>query len=378
MKKRSLRLAFTILVLTLWSVFSAAQTNPELEKATRYLANGQFDEVIAALEPWIDDNPDVAAYYILGYALYEKERHQEAIEMFEAGYLLDPAFSPSTIEGLPWIAEMEARVKSASRPSPPARPVATRAAEPNLVIPVQPAGSEMAASTEPEPLSAMPEPQVPEPVAEYAPPPEPPPVQVEDLQNMTPQQLEQFMNDPERVQAMMEQATQGLEQDMPMGMNPMQFIGILQTVGVFVQVLNVVGWIFFSLCLFLVARKVGVAGPWLAFIPIVQVYTVIRTAGKPWWWLLVPLLFIPASFLIVLGPIFMVVIFALMLAYGAAICMGIAENMGRNKWMGLILMIPLVSLIYWGVLAFSRTESSETYDDSYYQPHEEGNPDPMG
>jgi len=394
MKKRIMRLGFTIIVLTLWSVFSSAQSSPEVEKATRHLANGQFDEVIEELVPWVDSNPDTAAYYILGYALYEKGRHAEAVEMFEAGYLLDPDFSPSSIKGLPWIAEMEARVRmGATRHSRRTAPV-VRNSSPAPVVPVAPVVPEETASPEPiaaetvpaealqaEPQAAVPmeaSTQVPAPVvSEPVSPSQPPSPQPQDIQNMSPEQVQELVNDPARMQAMMEQATQGMEQDMPMGFNPMQLMGILQTMGIFVQVFGIVQWIYLALCLFLVARKVGVAGPWLAFIPIVQAYTFVRTAGKPWWWLLVPLLFIPAGFLVMLGPVFILVIFALALAFGAALCMGISENTGRNKWLGLLLMIPLVNLVYWGILAFSKSDSMESFDESVYQAMEEGNPDPF-
>jgi hypothetical protein len=36
--------------------------------------------------------------------------------------------------------------------------------------------------------------------------------------------------------------------------------------------------------------------------------------------------------------------------------MCICENLGRNKWLGLLILVPIVSLILPGILAFSKNE----------------------
>ena len=100
-------------------------------------------------------------------------------------------------------------------------------------------------------------------------------------------------------------------------------------------------YLYFSLCLYLIARKLNLSGAWMAWVPILQVFTFIGCAGKPAWW-----------FLLLLVPIvnFFVTIY---------LWMCIAENLGREKWFALLTLVPVVNLIYMGVLAFSK-EGAET------------------
>jgi hypothetical protein len=97
-------------------------------------------------------------------------------------------------------------------------------------------------------------------------------------------------------------------------------------------------YIYFSLCLFLIAKKLNVSAPWTAWIPIINIWTLLQAAGKPCWWVL--LLFIPFVSIIVIAYVWMCIV----------------ENLGRNKWLGLLLLVPIVNLVYMGVLAFSKQE----------------------
>ena len=100
----------------------------------------------------------------------------------------------------------------------------------------------------------------------------------------------------------------------------------------------VVLYVYFSLCLFLIAKKLNVPSPWTAWVPIVNIWTLVQAAGKPGWWVI--LFFIPfVSFFVIVY-----------------IWMCITENLGRNKWLGLLLLIPLIGLVFMGVLAFSKQE----------------------
>jgi hypothetical protein len=115
--------------------------------------------------------------------------------------------------------------------------------------------------------------------------------------------------------------------------------GVMAFVAAFFMIIVVLSagiYIYCSLCLFLIAKKLNVPSPWTAWIPIVQIWTLLQAAGKPCWWVL--LLWIPFVFIYV--------------------WMCITENLGRNKWLGLLIipLIPIVSLVYIGVLAFSKQE----------------------
>ena len=95
-------------------------------------------------------------------------------------------------------------------------------------------------------------------------------------------------------------------------------------------------YIFFSLCMYLIAKKLNVESAWTAWVPLLNLWAFVGSAGKPWWWIL--LLFIPFVN-------FFVVIY---------LWMCIVENLGKNKWLGLLMIVPLVNMVYMAVLAFSK------------------------
>jgi hypothetical protein len=100
-------------------------------------------------------------------------------------------------------------------------------------------------------------------------------------------------------------------------------------------------YIYYSLCMYLIAKKLDVPAAWTAWIPIANLWPFVASAGKSLWWAL--LLLVPIVNLFVMIYLWM--------------C--IAENLGRNKWLGLLMLIPLVNLVYLGVLAFSEKKESE-------------------
>jgi hypothetical protein len=109
-----------------------------------------------------------------------------------------------------------------------------------------------------------------------------------------------------------------------------------------ILVVSAVLYLYGSLCLFLIAKKLDVPAAWLAWIPIIQVWTFFQSAGKSLWWIL--LFFIPFVNLIV----------------GVYLWMCIAENLGKNKWLGLLTLVPIANLILPAVLAFSKKEGAES------------------
>jgi hypothetical protein len=36
--------------------------------------------------------------------------------------------------------------------------------------------------------------------------------------------------------------------------------------------------------------------------------------------------------------------------------MCITENLGKNKWLGLLMLLPVINFVFIGTLAFSKTE----------------------
>ena len=104
-------------------------------------------------------------------------------------------------------------------------------------------------------------------------------------------------------------------------------------------VMIVGAYVYFSLCLFLIAKKLGIPHAWAAWVPILQVWPLLSSAGKPCWWVL--LLFIPL----------------LNVFIGVYLWICITENLGRNKWLGLLMLLPVFNFVWMGILAFSKGEA---------------------
>jgi hypothetical protein len=102
----------------------------------------------------------------------------------------------------------------------------------------------------------------------------------------------------------------------------------------------ILAYFYFSLCLYLIARKLNVPAAWVAWIPIIQVWTFLATAGKPGWWAL--LFLVPVVNLIIQAYLWMCIV----------------ENLGREKWLGLLILVPIVNVVYLGILAFSGSDGS--------------------
>lgn len=94
-------------------------------------------------------------------------------------------------------------------------------------------------------------------------------------------------------------------------------------------------YVWFALCLYMIAKKVGTENAWLAWIPIANIYLMCKVADKPGWWLVL--------FLIPIANI----VFAII------VWMKIAEFRNKPSWLGILLIVPIANLIVPGILAFS-------------------------
>lgn len=95
-------------------------------------------------------------------------------------------------------------------------------------------------------------------------------------------------------------------------------------------------YLYFALCIHLIARKTQTPYEWMAYIPVANLFLLFMIGKKPLWWIV--LLFIPLVNLIFI----------------ALTWMGIARNRGKASWLGILILIPLVNLIIPGYLAFSE------------------------
>lgn len=126
----------------------------------------------------------------------------------------------------------------------------------------------------------------------------------------------------------------------PNGPPPEMFLALLAGFMTVILIVAAVLYLYSSLCLFLIAKKLDVPAAWTAWIPILHVWAFFRSAGKSLWWIL--LFFIPFVNVIVLVYLWM--------------C--IAENLGKNKMLGLLTLVPVANLILPAVLAFSKKEGA--------------------
>ncbi len=105
-----------------------------------------------------------------------------------------------------------------------------------------------------------------------------------------------------------------------------------------VAVVLLVFYVYYSFCMFRIAKKLEVAEAWMSWVPVLNLWPFASSAGKPCWWAI--LLFIPLVNFFVLIYLWM--------------C--ISENLGRNKWLGLLVLVDGGTIILPGVMAFSAKE----------------------
>jgi hypothetical protein len=103
----------------------------------------------------------------------------------------------------------------------------------------------------------------------------------------------------------------------------------------FFFVIIVVLYVYLALALQTIATKTNTENPWLAWIPIANLFLMLNIAKKPLWWLI--LLFIPIVSIVV----------------AILVWMGVAEARGKPNWWGILLIVPVVGLIVPGYLAWS-------------------------
>ncbi|GMT47403.1 MAG: hypothetical protein IEMM0007_0969 [bacterium] len=75
-----------------------AQPNGTYGHALSQYKAGNFKEAVKELRDYLQKRPEPSAYYLMGYALYELDRYEEAMKYFDEAYLVDPEFTPEQID----------------------------------------------------------------------------------------------------------------------------------------------------------------------------------------------------------------------------------------------------------------------------------------
>lgn len=99
---------------------------------------------------------------------------------------------------------------------------------------------------------------------------------------------------------------------------------------------GLLAYVFSSICLMNIANKLDIPNSWLAWIPIAQIWVMVRAAGKPGWWLI--LFFIPLVNFVI----------------GLIVLFGIPKSLNKSSLYGLLIFVPLLGVfLYFGLLAFT-------------------------
>jgi tetratricopeptide (TPR) repeat protein len=133
-------------------------------------------------------------------------------------------------------------------------------------------------------------------------------------------------------------------------------LGVLLGLGMFALIIPLALYIFFSLMVFLIAKKTATSPAWLAFIPIAQQYLEVKISGKPMWWLALLLLPIISLVVFLVDPNLASIVNGVssLVAYVAwlFISLGIAQARGKSTIWGILLWLPctnVIALIYLGL-----------------------------
>lgn len=100
-------------------------------------------------------------------------------------------------------------------------------------------------------------------------------------------------------------------------------------------------YLFFSFCLKLIVQKTGTEPGWMVWVPILQVFPMLRAAGMSGWW-----------FLAMMVPIVNIVVQVLW-------SVKIVQARGKGVVTTILLILPFTSLFAFLYLAFSSGEGSE-------------------
>jgi hypothetical protein len=345
---------FTALALVaIWSAppAFAEEGKSNYERAMDYYYAGDYENAAALLKEYVKEHPDPKAYFRIGYSLYKLGRHDEANEYFEQSYLVSPGYSPTPelenkhdrLKDVRPEGFYEGRVKKQplKQEQAPAVPEGYMADEQpsTLAVPTQeqpgeeavpmteeaapieeaafpaeePAPAEEAAFPAEEPAPAeealAPEPAPAPPAAKPTPPPPTPAAPPFELTE--------------------KQAAFAV-------------IAMLSAFLIPIAVIFAVLYFIFSFSLFKISGKLnlGRKASIFSWIPVLQALTMTWAAGKSTLW---GIIFILTSLL--LGPVGMII--------GIYFWMCIAENLGKSKWVGLLILVPVINILLPLFLAFT-------------------------
>ncbi len=143
---------------------------------------------------------------------------------------------------------------------------------------------------------------------------------------------------PESLEMMnqMDQYGQAMDPEMAAAAGGMA-IAAFGVVLVLLLIIIAVFYVYFALVYSKLAKKTNTEDAWLAWIPIANIYLLLKIAGKPGWWLI--LYFVPLVNIVV----------------AIIVWMEIARRLNKPDWLGILVIVPMANLVMPGYLAFSKS-----------------------
>jgi hypothetical protein len=118
--------------------------------------------------------------------------------------------------------------------------------------------------------------------------------------------------------------------------------GLLAMLGAAFWLLFLGMYLVFSWLFYRIACNAGQKeNAWWAFVPIVNIFLMLKAAGKPMWWFLLCL--VPLVNIVILGMIWW----------------KISEKCGQPGFWGILMMVPFINIVALLVLAFSSPKTPE-------------------
>lgn len=102
-------------------------------------------------------------------------------------------------------------------------------------------------------------------------------------------------------------------------------------------------YIYASLALMKIGQRRKVPNAWLAWIPIGNLYVLVASAGKPWWWMFL--------FLVGIIPFLGQAAILVLTVY---LFYKICEALKFEPWLGILGIIPIANLVLLGILAWGK------------------------
>ncbi len=95
-------------------------------------------------------------------------------------------------------------------------------------------------------------------------------------------------------------------------------------------------YLFVAYCFVKIAEKTGTEPAWWGWIPILNVFLLLKVAGRAMWW-----------FILLLIPLVNAIV-------AIVVWVDVCKARGKSPWLVIGLLIPVVNLITLGYLAFSE------------------------